>query len=497
MRETKTEILIVGGGTGGVAAALAALELGRKVTLTEETDWIGGQLSAQLVPPDEHPWIESFGRTRTYADLRESIRRSYGGNVPPNPGGGWVSDLCFEPHLADLALRERLAPHLASGLLRLLEKHIPADADCSGDHVRAVRFADLETGHEHAVHADYVLDATETGDLLPMTLTEYVLGAESRRETGEPSARDEADEHDVQSLTHVFAIAHDEGADHTIAQPEGYERWRAYRPAMWPGPLLGFDDLDPRTNEPRHLPFDRLFTYRQIVDPAVRPGQAPATAVNWPMNDYMEGRVIDVPDDVRQKRLAEAKELSLSLLYWLQTEGGRPGLRLAPELSGTPDGFAKTPYHREGRRIRAKKTIVETDVTADGSRDRGVVYDDSVGVGAYRIDLHPSAAGRPYLDLSTVPFTIPLGALIPERVENLLPAAKNIGTTHITNGCYRLHPVEWNIGEVAGALAAICMVARRLPCELLDDRRLFEDFRRILHARGVETQWPDVPLRAL
>ena len=55
----------------------------------------------------------------------------------------------------------------------------------------------------------------------------------------------------------------------------------------------------------------------------------------------------------------------------------------------------------------------------------------------------------------TIPFEIPLGALLPERVENLLPACKNIGTTHITNGCYRLHPVEWNIGEAAGALGGL------------------------------------------
>ena len=36
-----------------------------------------------------------------------------------------------------------------------------------------------------------------------------------------------------------------------------------------------------------------------------------------------------------------------------------------------------------------------------------------------------------YIDISSLPFQIPLGALIPERVENLLPACKNIGTTHI------------------------------------------------------------------
>ena len=51
-------VLIVGGGVGGVAAALAACRAGQRVVLSEETLWIGGQLTSQAVPPDEHPWIE-------------------------------------------------------------------------------------------------------------------------------------------------------------------------------------------------------------------------------------------------------------------------------------------------------------------------------------------------------------------------------------------------------------------------------------------------------
>ena len=80
----------------------------------------------------------------------------------------------------------------------------------------------------------------------------------------------------------------------------------------------------------------------------------------------------------------------------------------------------------------------------------------------YRIDLHPSTGGDPYIDLACLPFQLPLGALVPERVENLLAAGKSIGTTHITNGAYRLHPVEWGAGEAAGHLAAFCS-ARRVP----------------------------------
>ncbi|MBA2708809.1 MAG: FAD-dependent oxidoreductase, partial [Gemmatimonadaceae bacterium] len=81
-RELSTEVLIVGGGTGGVAAALGAASLGCNVILTEETGWIGGQLTSQAVPPDEHQWIESFGCTRRYRKLREGIRHYYRENQP-------------------------------------------------------------------------------------------------------------------------------------------------------------------------------------------------------------------------------------------------------------------------------------------------------------------------------------------------------------------------------------------------------------------------------
>src|SRR5437868_5027765 len=76
-RELHADVVIVGGGVGGVAAALAAARAGRSVLLTEETDWIGGQLTQQAVPPDEHPWVEQFGVTRGYRRFRDGVRVYY------------------------------------------------------------------------------------------------------------------------------------------------------------------------------------------------------------------------------------------------------------------------------------------------------------------------------------------------------------------------------------------------------------------------------------
>ena len=115
-----------------------------------------------------------------------------------------------------------------------------------------------------------------------------------------------------------------------------------------------------------------------------------------------------------------------------------------------------------------------------------------MGIGSYRIDLHPSTGGDGYIDIASGPFEVPLRALVPVRLANLLPAAKNIGTTHITNGCYRLHPVEWGIGEVAGSLAAHCLATGRTPQQVCDDPVLVEEFQARLTADGVELHWPDV-----
>src|SRR3954471_11096287 len=102
--EIAADVVIVGGGLGGCAAALAALREGRTVVVTEPTDWIGGQLTAQAVPPDEHPWIEKFGGNASYFALRRGIREYYRRNYPLtaeargridlNPGNGGVSRLC-------------------------------------------------------------------------------------------------------------------------------------------------------------------------------------------------------------------------------------------------------------------------------------------------------------------------------------------------------------------------------------------------------------------
>ncbi|MFI6390894.1 FAD-dependent oxidoreductase [Nonomuraea sp. NPDC050547] len=492
------DVLVVGGGTGGLAAALAAAQGGASVLLVSEQEWLGGQLTSQGVPSDEHGWTERLGVTPTYRRFRAALRDWYrthrqltpAARADPllNPGQGAVSPICAEPVVIAEVLDD-----LAAGL-EVLRGPRPVHADVTGDRVEAVTFARPD-GTLVTIGAGYVLDATEEGDLLPLTGTEHVLGAESQDDTGEPHALEgPADEGTQQAITWCVALENREGEDHTIERPAGYDRWRAFAPPGWPDRLLSLTVPHPWTLEPRRWELPDLWRFRRIRYGAhYEPARTDVTLVNWPQNDYLGGVVTGVDTPARQTRLAEARELTLSLVYWLQTELGRRGLRPCGSVMGTRDGLARAPYVREGRRIVSRRRITELDVGVEARAGLAGAerFADSVGVGAYRIDLHPTASGRNYVDVSTYPFQIPLGALLPVRMRNLLPAAKNIGTTHITNGCYRVHPVEWSIGEAAGALAAFCVRRGTEPQAVAGEPGLLADFQALLReGRGMALAWP-------
>jgi FAD dependent oxidoreductase len=523
-RERQTDILVVGGGLGGIGGALGALRLGKRVIMTEESDWIGGQMTAQAVPPDEHPWIEGTGCTATYQKLRRGIRDFYRRNYPLlpeprfnihlNPGNGWVSPLCPEPKAALSAMYDLLTPYLSSGQLEIVLRTRPVSAHTNGARVLAVRVKEEYTGDDVVIQAPYFLDATDLGDLLALAGVEHVIGSESQAQTGEPHAiPGDPDPLDQQAFTHCFAMDYFPGEDHTIARPKDYDFWRNYTPQFWPGPLLSWVFVDPGTLEvlkgtlfedTTGTTMRDLWTFRRILYRGhFSDHRFPSdiSLVNWPQNDYFFGPLLGVSEEEARQHRRGAAQLSLSLLYWMQTEAprhdggqGYRGLRLRHDVVGTQHGLAKGVYVRESRRIRAEFTVLEQHIGAEARPgiEGAEVFPDTVGTGSYRIDLHPSTRGRNYVDISSWPFQIPLGALIPVRMENLLPAEKNIGSTHITNGCYRLHPVVWNIGEVAGALAAYCLNHGTTPRAVRNTPKRLADFQRLLEKDlGVVLAWPN------
>lgn len=518
MNEWTADIIVIGASLGGTLAAYSACTEGKSCILTEETDWIGGQLTNQAVPPDEHKYIETTGCTATYRAYRNKVRAWYRNHpfIADElkdkqyfcPGGSSVSRLAHPPKLALSFLEEMLRPFLETGKLRILYRVRAVFCEAERDRIRSVVVrgkSRKEDGREEITETKligkYFLDGTDTGALLPLSGTEYVTGAESRSETGEALAPECGNPEDMQPVTFVAACDWEDGREAVIPKPALYEEFRKMRMPYDRFPILSMYGPDSSTGKAKRFGFFNgekdengnslfgLFTYRRIVAAHhFKNGFVPRdiTLINWPQNDYFMDNIFGTAND--EKNIERSKQLTLSLIYWLQTEGGYRGLGLNTEVLGTGDGLAMAPYVRESRRIRAKMTV-----TAEMIEDRGdsspVVLPKSVGVGLYHIDLHITTRTHTFFFRPARPFTIPLGCMIPIRMKNLIPACKNVGTTHLTNGCFRLHPVEWNIGEVAGYLAAYCIREGVLPAEVWENEESFCRFRELLRERGIPTAW--------
>lgn len=491
--EFTCDILVAGAGMGGVAAALRAAGRGHTVCLTEETGWIGGQMTAGGVSAlDENRFIEFTGGARSYYEMRRRIRDHYRNHysLAPaaarledfNPGSCYVSPLCFEPKVGVSVLDQMLASQ-GERIRQFLRTQI-IDLEIASGVIRSALAYRFENRDVIRIRPRFVLDATETGDLLPLARVPYVVGSEAKSETGEPHAQASANQACVQSFTYPFAIEHRPGELHKIPVPPDYQQLRDSQnfsllmnyPAElgWKGDvqytMFGEDPPIPNNQSPR--PF---FGWRRLLARGNFAGpDAPRdlALMNWPRQDYHAESLLDrKPLDV-SRVLQQAKRVSLAFLYWLQNDlprddgrgKGYPELMLRADVMGSGDGLSQYPYIRESRRIRARSTVVEQDIVAEyqsGSRARW--FPDSVGTAFYMVDIHPCGAGERGRMMMPKPFQIPLGTLIPQGVSNLLAAGKNLGVTHLTNGAFRLHPVEWNIGEAAGTISSLALEQKSFP----------------------------------
>lgn len=505
------DVFIAGGGMGGIAAAIRSLENGLKVCMTEETEWLGGQMTSQGVSAlDENHQVETCGATALYQKFRQSIRAHYrameGATAEAkaderlNPGTCWVSWLSFEPAVALAEIDRLLAEWLKSGRLKVYSRTKVIHGKVVRGRATRVVAVNFNTNLFIEFRPQFVIDATELGDLLPILNIPYVSGAESRQETGEPHAPEHSNPENVQDFTYPFVIEFRDGKNHTIEKPEGYEALRDRGQFSFLGYKM-FDQAPIAGKSGSYLPF---WTYRRLIDKQLFPNSEfkhDVSMINWESNDVRGENIIDKSADVQVTRLALGKTISLSFLYWMQTElprdeGGKgyPELCLRFDVLGTDDGLSKYPYIRESRRIRAKKTIVEQEIAAaTNSGARAALFDDSVGIGFYPIDIH-GHQDVPGAGQSSKPFQIPLGSMVQSSVRNFLPACKNIGTTHVTNGAYRLHPIEWAIGEAAGEVAGLCRELNTTPLKILNNRRRLRIVQNRLASKGSPIFWyHDVP----
>ena len=145
--------------------------------------------------------------------------------------------------------------------------------------MEALKARDLVNNKDTFITAPYFIDATELGDILPLTGTEYVTGSESQQETNELHAAPVADPQNQQAITFCLAMQYLKGENHTINKPLQYDFWRNYIPKLtppWPGKLLDLTYSNPSSLQPKKLGFSpdgaktgdllNLWNYRRIID---------------------------------------------------------------------------------------------------------------------------------------------------------------------------------------------------------------------------------------
>jgi hypothetical protein len=632
------EIMIVGGGLAGTAAAYESLLAGRTVCITELTDWLGGQLTSQgtTALDESRKQRQLLFYSRGYLELRDRIEQHYG---KLNPGECWVSVACFMPYDAKDMLMTMLqeAERRGGGELNWFPSTVVKDLTVSPDGrlinsviaiqhspapgtpplnteplsafiEDAYRYEDSErftkriiqfvppapaAGAEASRAADwYVIEATETGELVALADVPYELGLDPRSPLNPSSPVTERDPYCTQGFTYTFAMEN-------TAEPQPQQM-----PEFYPiyEPYYSYEN--PRQNFTPADYFDFVFTYRRLWSPnpsqqrnvlgSPRTSPGDISMQNWTWgNDYRPGTSVDnliLTHDqlvatnqlepggwmggLRTETLRRGEENAIGYYYWLvagttdsqlddSVKEPFPNNRYLQGFDtpmGTAHGLSKYPYIREGRRIIGRPSygyedgfrINEADFTWNDFTDqryqenlgpagflalrrymaglatlqaieeqtpaeqipmrtRSRIYPDSVGIAQYAIDFHPCMAYAPpelpgNIERPGVrdghgqayPAQIPLRAMIPQRIDNMLVASKSIAASYSAAAAYRVHSFEWSVGAAAGQTVNFVLNQDVYPYELVDNlptpEPLLEALQREIAGSGNPVKFPNTSI---
>ena len=217
--------------------------------------------------------------------------------------------------------------------------------------------------------------------------------------------------------------------------------------------------------------------------------------INWPIegNDYYVN-LVEMTREEREEALKYAKHYTMCFVYFLQHELGFNTLGLADDEYPTADKLPFIPYHRESRRIHGLVRFNLNHV-CEPFKQSQPLYRTCIAVGNYPVDHHHTRyhgyEELPNLYFHPVPsYGLPLGTLIPKDVEGLIVAEKSISVSNIINGTTRLQPMVMQIGQAAGALAALAVKENKSISEV----SVREVQNAILDAKGYLLPYLDVAI---
>ena len=400
------DVVVVGGGTGGTAAAIEAARDGAHVLVIEESPWLGGMLTSAGVSA-----IDGNYRLRggIFGEFTDSLAARYGGYDALK--SGWVSNILFNPAVgADILAN---MAHQAGVEIR----HARPRPGIS--RIKAHWRLTLCDGSR--VKARILIDGTELGDIA------LEVGAEELQ-----------DRVTLQDMTYV-AIVKQYDHDVTIEEPQDYNP-ELYRECC-------------STWSP-----EMMLSYGALPDGHIM--------LNWPQsgNDIY----LDYLHMSREEVYRQAKNRTLGYIYYIQTELGYRNIGIAHDVFPTEDGFPFYPYYRESRRFAGRDTMTLDAAKRPYDFDlytRAIAVGDYPV--DHHHNQNPRREELSHLWYGKIPsFSVPMGVLVPVNVEDLLLTEKNISVSWEMNGSTRLQPVVMGLGQAAGALAAIAVKTGRHPSEV-------------------------------
>ena len=423
-RVEHVDVLVVGGGASGISAGVQSARMGVSTMVVEETPWIGGMLTAAGVSCVDGNYKLQSG---IFGEFADSLAQRYGSWEALQTG--WVSYINFEPQVGQEILTNIAAS--CGEMLQVRRETIMTNVT-KEDGIWVVEFKNTK-GKKYTVTADVLIDGTELGDVAKACGVDYKIGMESSADTGESIAPKEANDV-IQDLTFVAHLKdYGPDADMTIEKPEGYD------PTQFYNSCVNQYSTSPETGQALWSA-DMMITY----------GRTPngRYMINWPIcgNDYYVN-TIEMSREERALAYEDAKNFTLSFLYFIQTELGMKNLGLADDVFPTEDKLAFIPYHRESRRI-VGEAFFTVDAAAAPYDYKYPYYRTGIAVGDYAVDhhhfRHPDWRSLPDLEFYPIPsYNVPLGVIIPKQnnVENLLVVEKSVSVSNLINGATRLQPV--------------------------------------------------------
>lgn len=505
------DIVIAGGGCGGWAAAVQACRMGSRVLLLEETDWLGGQMSAaavttmdedgsyRQVPVRERAIYREFHESMAtyYYTLEKDPFIAYSAN--PKMEGG------FEPRVTRAVLYAYIeeAAKRGKGTIDVSVRSRVTKVAKDGNRVAGVSVQQMDEAgatKSRDVTCKILIDATEHGDVLPLTGMRYRVGNVTSDKL-DPKAP-------LQDFTWTAVLReYPEGLPEHLrvkSPPPDYEEFSKKRFAKFQ--RWGIEQWG---SIAKGLKGDRSyrvgFSWRAMAD-SDSPITGDASEVRWTQcglnggNDYPV--TVATVEDPKQRAIDERFGLyrTLGQIYYYQHELGLnwgpaedegyataynrlniKRLDLRPDLAEIAIHLPQMPYVRESRRMVGIKTLVAADLTR---YEKQKLMPTSVAIGDYFMDLHNTDEAIEHdLDPGEVPegggaFQVPFETFIPETLDGFVPAEKNISQSRLVSGATRLQPITMLTGQAAGTIAALAvrdnvqprqLDARAVQSQLLDD----------------------------